>query len=299
MDLDLQQVTTCGEVQLAFHSVQDRTILSDCYASSPLRVLFPQVSPDTYPNAVIATTSGGLVGGDQLTIAVTASIGAKALVTWQAAEKVYRSNGKTACVNMQLTAARGTWLECLPQETIIFNGARLRRTTVINADAGSCILAGEMLVLGRIARGECFNSGLLHDVWQVRRNGCLMWMDALRLATDIGTVRNHPAGLGGAIATATVLYVADDVATQLTRVRRLLTSVAFVGRVAATVVRDVLVVRWLADDVQVLRTSYGEFWGGVASSSDGIAAGAAAHLVCLSVFVPTDKFNLTNSFALE
>ena len=48
------------------------------------------------PLAVLLTTSGGLVGGDEIRISVTARAGAVAGVTTQAAEKVYRTLGPAA-----------------------------------------------------------------------------------------------------------------------------------------------------------------------------------------------------------
>ncbi|MFN8927410.1 MAG: urease accessory protein UreD, partial [Rhodospirillales bacterium] len=132
-------------------------------------MLFPTPAKGDPTTAVVATTSGGIVGGDRMAVTATAGDGARALVTMQAAEKVYRSAGPDATVDVRLSAGVGAWLEWLPQETILFEGARLRRTTRVDLAADACALAGEMIVLGRIARGERLATGLVRDAGEVRR----------------------------------------------------------------------------------------------------------------------------------
>ena len=48
---------------------------------------------------------------------------------------------------------------------------------------GADLLACELRVLGRAAHGEVFGSGFLSDRIEVRREGRLVWLDALRLGT--------------------------------------------------------------------------------------------------------------------
>ena len=98
--------------------------------------------------AALVTTSGGLVGGDRIDVAASVDDGAAAVVTAQAAEKVYRSTGPDCHIAVTLRAAAGSWLEWLPQETILFDGARLRRTVRIDCAPTGRVLAGEFLVLG-------------------------------------------------------------------------------------------------------------------------------------------------------
>jgi urease accessory protein len=96
-----------------------------------LRVLFPRAPADDLPHAVLVTTSGGLVGGDRLKVEIETAGDARALATTQAAEKVYGSAGATAQVTVVLRAGPGSWLEWCPQETILFDRARLRRHTTL------------------------------------------------------------------------------------------------------------------------------------------------------------------------
>ena len=143
-------------------------------------MLFPRSEQPGVLQGVLVNTSGGLVGGDRLNVGVSVAESGKALITTQAAEKVYRSLGAECGVSITLEAASDSWLEWMPQETILFEGARLRRKTVLIVSKKGRALAGEMLVFGRIARGESFTWGLLHDEWKVILGDRLVWADRSR-----------------------------------------------------------------------------------------------------------------------
>ena len=104
--------------------------------------MFPRASGCDMIEAVIATTSGGLVGGDQLEVDVSVGRCAQAMVTTQAAEKVYRSVGPDTCVAVNFRLELGGWLEWMPQETIIFDAARLSRRIMLNFEKEARELTG-------------------------------------------------------------------------------------------------------------------------------------------------------------
>jgi urease accessory protein len=248
------------------------TRLRDLYQSDPVRVLFPTPPRGEIPAAAFVTTSGGLVGGDVLELTAQADEDAAVLCYPQAAEKIYRSTGATCQIMVSLRAASGAWLEWLPQETIMFDGARLIRRTVAEITPGGRLLAGEMTVLGRAAMGETLCHGLLRDDWSVRRDGRLLWADSFCLDGDIADIVAHPAGLAGASALATAVYVADDAGEFLATARDLLDTAPASVRVGATLVNDILVVRFMAADSQSLRHAFGEFWAGFRQAAAGLPA---------------------------
>lgn len=208
-----------GAASVRFAVRDGRTRLADLYQRAPLRVLFPDPPPGDVLGAAIATTSGGLVGGDRLAIGIEVGNGARAQVSAQAAEKVYRSTGADVRIEVRLSVGAGAWLEWLPQETILFEGARLRRLTAIDIAPGGRLMAGEMLAFGRAARGESLTRGLVRDVWEVRRDARLVWADALHMAADLAAPLDHPAGFGGARAYATAIYVGDGAVDHLDAAR--------------------------------------------------------------------------------
>jgi urease accessory protein len=248
-----------GRAEIVFVADGARTRLAHLYQHEPLRVLFPTAPAKDCLQAALVTTSGGLVGGDRLTIDIHATPGASALVSPQAAEKVYRSTGAECHVGVSLTAEAGSWLEWLPQETILFEDARLRRSTCIDAAADARVFAGEMLVFGRVGSGERFSHGLVRDAWDVRRAGALVWADALLLADDAAAVLAHPAGFDGAVACATAIYAAFDAPQRLADARQALGDPSDV-RCGATLINGVVVARFLSRRPLALRMAFGAFW---------------------------------------
>ncbi len=168
---------TDGAAEIGFARRDGVTRLAHLYQTDPLRVLFPLPEAGDPIQAAIVTTSGGLVAGDRIDLAVRVEPGASAHVTASAAEKIYRSprsgnGGATTAIRQSLTAGGGAALEFLPPETILFDGAWLQRETVVELGPGAAFLGGDIVVFGRRARGERFTHGFLREVWEVRREGC-------------------------------------------------------------------------------------------------------------------------------
>jgi urease accessory protein len=250
---------TEGAAEIRFARRGCVTRLAHLYQRDPLRVLFPAPAPGDPPVAVIVTTSGGLVAGDRLDIRVELAPGAAAHVTASAAEKVYRSTGRTTIIKQTLSTGPGAALEFLPPETILFDGARLQRETIIDLAPGSAFLGGDIVVFGRRARGERFTSGFLREVWELRRDGELVWGDALHLEEDIGRIIDDPACFDGGAAFATMIFSQPlgDVRNLLDAARIVQAASATTGfRAGVTAVSGVVIARWLAADAAVLRTAY-------------------------------------------
>jgi urease accessory protein len=266
------RVITSGVAEIGFVARDGRTRLSHLYQTDPLRALFPDAPPGEPPTAVLVTTSGGLVGGDRLRIAVDMAPGSSAHVTAQSAEKIYRSEGPDTALDISLTVGAGARLEYLPPETILFEAARLRRRAAVELAADAVLLAGEILVFGRIASGERMASGLVHDAWEVRREGRLIWADRFHLTDDsLGSLHSKtadPACLDGATACATLLLAAPDAAAFLVGARE---SIAASGvRGGATVVSGVLVARLLGNDAQAVRGAYVRLAGHLRQAQAGL-----------------------------
>ena len=118
------------------------TRLAHLYQTDPLRVLFPTPEAGDPVQAAIVTTSGGLVAGDRIDITVRVDLEAKAHVTASASEKIYRSPHRGHHrVRQELTVGDGGVLEFLPPETILFDGARLRRETLVDLGPGGSFSA--------------------------------------------------------------------------------------------------------------------------------------------------------------
>jgi urease accessory protein len=265
---------TEGVAEIGFRQIDGITRLDHLYQHDPLRVLFPTPAAGDAALAVLVTTSGGLVAGDQLEINVRLAPGALAHVTASAAEKVYRSTGPTTVIDQSLSIGAAAALEFLPPETILFEGARLRRATIVELAAGAAFLGGDIVVFGRRARGERFTHGFLHEVWEVRRDGTLVWGDALHLEDDLGRIIDDPACFDGAAAFATmILACREDPRGVLDRARAILCAGAAPGlRTGVTTLAGIIVARWLAEDAALLRRAYADLACHFRSTALGLPA---------------------------
>jgi urease accessory protein len=165
-------------------------------------------------------------------------------VTSQAAEKVYRALNEPAHVTTRLQARESTRLAWLPQETIIFNWARLHRTTEIELFPGAELLALEWLVLGRAAHGEIVVGGSITDSWRVKKDGRLIWADSFRITDEVFSRLSRKALLSDCTALATLLYFGPDLEERLQFIRDLASSLEC--QCAATLVGGLMVVRFAA-----------------------------------------------------
>jgi urease accessory protein len=245
-----------GEARIAFrHHLDGRTALADLYQRAPCRVMFPAPEADEPVQAVLLTTSGGLTGGDRTRVAVAVGTDAHATVTTQAAEKIYRAlpMAGDAIVQAEVHVDAGGWAEWLAQETIVFEGSRLRRQFTADVATGGRLLAVESIVFGRTAMGECFDTGMLHDAWRIRRDGKLVWADALHLEDDVRELRGMPFGFGSSVACSTVLYVGADAHQHLGEARRVLSESAL--PCGATLLDGILLARIMSDDAVELRAA--------------------------------------------
>jgi len=252
-----------GRIRVGFAVDNGVTSARDVSERGGFRVRMPVV--EGMREAVLINTGGGMTGGDRLTVEVAAEQGASAVVTTQSAEKVYRSNGPEATVQVSLAAGPGARLHWLPQETILFSGARLARRLEADVSARSELLLAETIVYGRLASGEAMAQGSLFDRWRIRRDNRLVFAENLRLDGDIGSLLARPALGGGARAATTLLYLAEDAGARLDEARELLSDAAC--EAGAGVIDGLLVVRLLGADPQALRLALHGFLRGFRGES--------------------------------
>jgi len=268
-----RSVGGCG---LRFVRRGGRTRLADLAQHPPCRVLFPRSGAGEPTLAALLTTTGGLTGGDRLDVAVEAGEGCTATVTGQAAEKIYRSAGGAARIGVALAAGPGAWLEWLPQETILFDGAALDRATRAELHPTARLLACEIVVFGRRASGERIGRLALSDTWRLAVDGRLAWADGLALAVGDGeggvpAALADPFGFDGAGAAATVVYAGADAAAALPTARALLAS-SGAGAGATCPVPGVLVGRVLAPDGATARRRVARLVAGLRRAMAGLPA---------------------------
>jgi len=212
-----------GRLFLEALALGERTVLGRLEEGGPSRARFPSSGRRGRSlEAVVLNIGGGIAGGDSSEMRIRAEQNARLVVTTQAAEKIYRSDGATSLISVDLNVGEGASLDWMPQATILFEGARVERSITANIATDARLLLIEPVILGRTARGERMSYGQLFDRWRIRRGGKLIYADGLHLDGDIAGTLDRRAVAGGYAALATILLVAPDAESRLEAVREAL-----------------------------------------------------------------------------
>jgi len=238
-DVDLERANGTGRIVLTGEGTGAR--IADIYQKFPIRLLLPKVDDQPCREVVIVNSSGGVAGGDRLEIEVVALNRAFVSVTTQAAEKIYRALDRPARISTKLKASESAKLAWLPQETIVFNGARIARQTEIDLCSGAEIIALELLILGRIESGEEVLGGYVLDSWRIRLDGRLVWADGFLVADEIFAHLHRKALLSRWKAVGTLIYFGPRLDARLEILREIAASLDC--QCAATIVGAVIIVR--------------------------------------------------------
>jgi urease accessory protein len=240
-----------GHARLAFGAAGGTTRLLELFQSGSAKIRLPRVDPGAPKEAILINTAGGVTGGDHLTYEIAAGAGSHAVVSTQAAERIYKRSAGTGRIETAINVEAGARLDWLPQETILFDRSSLSRRLSIDVAAGATLLAAEAIILGRTAMGETIHEVTLADSWRVRRGGRLIFADGLRLDGDATAIMRNGTTGSGAIALATVLLVAPDAEQHLEAARAALET--SLGEAGVSAWNGMLVARLAASAGHLLR----------------------------------------------
>ncbi|MCA1495901.1 urease accessory protein UreD [Bradyrhizobium sp. NBAIM14] len=238
-----------GTVRFDVHARDGVTRRGTLHESGSLRVRFPSPE-DQGLSGVFVNTAGGVAGGDRFDIEIAAADAARLTLTTAAAEKVYRTPGAAAQLNIALKVGADAHLAWLPQETILFDRARVQRRFDIDLDEAASLLLCETVVFGRTAMGERMEQGEFVDRWRLRRGGRLVFAETVRLDGDIGAKLGRSAVAKGGAAIGTALIVPGDEAL-VERIRE--ASESFSGEVGISAWNGFAMARFCAQDAARLR----------------------------------------------
>ncbi|UPJ59584.1 urease accessory protein UreD [Bradyrhizobium sp. 192] len=238
-----------GAVRFDVHARDGVTRRGVLHESGSLRVRFPSPEGEGL-SGVFVNTAGGVAGGDSFEIDIAAGERSRLTLTTAAAEKVYRAPAAAAQLNISLKIAAGAHLGWLPQETILFDRARVHRRFDIELDDAASLLLCEIVVFGRTAMGERMEQGEFIDRWRLRRGGRLVFAETVRLDGNIGAKLGRSAVAKGGAAIGTALIVPGDEAL-VERIRE--ASESFAGEVGISTWNGFAMARFCAQDAARLR----------------------------------------------
>lgn len=206
-----ESVGRVGGLRLEYTKRDGRTIIARSHCTTPWHLLPPIYLDNTgAAYTLLVNPSGGLVGGDRLSIDMKVEEQAHVLISAPSANRVYRSLGEVSAQDITLAVGTGATLEWLPEQTIPFAGSRFKQTIHATLAPGATILLWDAMASGRIARGERWAFATLENNIRITTasGSALVERYALDPATNLGAV-----GLAADWDYVASLYVVNDAVT--------------------------------------------------------------------------------------
>jgi urease accessory protein len=156
-----------------------RTLLAASAQEPPLRVVRAFDMDDGAALAHLHNVSGGLLGGDRLSLKVKLGAGARAQVTTTGATRIYRRRSEDSATTQlnQIEVGENALLEYVPDSIIPFAGSRFSQDTSICLSTGAGLFWWEILAPGREAKGEQFE----YERVEMKTN---LWVGGRRAAAE-------------------------------------------------------------------------------------------------------------------
>jgi urease accessory protein len=254
-----------GALRLRFERRGAGTVVAGCRYTLPLQALAPVALDDPAAVVSILNPTGGLVGGDRLSIDVEVTAGAHAVLTTPSATRVYRTDAEAAVQSVKISIGPQAAVEWVPDHTIPFAGSALRQTLDVDMDSTARLILIDAFSAGRIGRGEAWQFAVLDSAVSVRDQHGWLLRDRLALrgpmtgkdtAWDgLGYTESHPYF-------ASIAIIGSFDRERFTADVRQQCPGVEAGRVAvATLARDGLLIRCLAPSAPVLLDTIETCWG--------------------------------------
>lgn len=151
-----------------------RTGVTSRYVKAPMQFTRPLYIDPADPGEAfvyVRSTGGGLAQNDRIRQRVTLGDGARATVTTPAGTPVHRMNAGLATQWISLTVGEDAVCEYLPGQNTLFAGSRLLQVTDVDLADSATLLAADVILTGRLARGERDLFDALGQCWRVERGG--------------------------------------------------------------------------------------------------------------------------------
>jgi urease accessory protein len=174
-----------------------QTVVAHQYTTYPLRVSgvfrLDQADADC-AYLYLINTSPGLLAQDHLRMSLSLAADTRMYLTDQAATKVHAmpKEETQATTAWNIAVGAGASLEFVPEPVILFADAALEQTTQINLHPQAALFWSEILIPGRLARGEYYDFRHYHSRLEISSdNGKLWFRDAIRLTGKDNPFKHH------------------------------------------------------------------------------------------------------------
>lgn len=143
-----------GELKLAFAQRNGDTVLAESFFRVPLQVMKPRYDVSGCACVYLLSPTGGVVQGDDYQIEIALAANTHAILTTQAATKVYAMSTQGAAQSMRVQIGKGAFFEYLPDPTILFRDTNFSQGIALSLEPGAKVVLQEIVMPGRLARGE-------------------------------------------------------------------------------------------------------------------------------------------------
>lgn len=197
---------------------------------------------------------GGMAGGDVLETNISVESGAHALITTPGAAKYYRCPSDLITVRQNIVLNTHSVLEWFPQESVLFDGTKASLETRVDLQDDAAFIGWDIQCLGRTAIEEHFDHGQMQSSLLVSRNKRPLLVDRFQVdqffhARQATGFRNNPVH-GLMLSTGVSKDLADLVKSTLVDIHDCV----------ATLLDDVLVVRYLGGNTEQARWRFADIW---------------------------------------
>ena len=144
--VDFTRIGRTGELVLDYIRQGPKTILRHSTSRSPWHFFPPMALDDTgAAYTLLVNPSGGLVGGDHLSLRVTLGPGSHVLFSTPSANRVYRSIAEPSRQDIQLPVGAGAILEWVPELAIPFLGSRFSQQLHVTLGSEATLILWDAL----------------------------------------------------------------------------------------------------------------------------------------------------------
>jgi urease accessory protein len=252
-----------AKLALDFIEQEGRSYLAKREHTGPL-VIQKTLHPEGLAvcHGIIVHPPGGVAGGDDLTLEVNLNNGAHALLTTPGAGKWYKANGQFASQHLNFELKNGACLEWLPQENILFNGAKVRFSANINLDAEANYASWDILCFGRQAQHEVWQTGSLQQHLQIRRAGKLIWNEQSFLVPSSPLMYSIACLNGNAVSASFVIAAGVVPQHLLTTCKAVQPKLALdmQAKYGITALPDIFSARYVGQSAQSARQYFEALW---------------------------------------
>ncbi|QLH81140.1 urease accessory protein UreD [Halosimplex pelagicum] len=153
----------------------------------------------------VQSPTGGVAQGDRHDVTVEVGADAVAHVSTQSSQKVLSMARNYAAADVSLSVGAGGHLDYVPEPTILHEDSRFFQRLGLDLAPDASAVVGDVVVPGRLARGERFDFERYLSRLRVRRDDDLLVDDATHLRP--ADADPSAAGVMGEFAVVGTLYV--------------------------------------------------------------------------------------------